>query len=70
MYQREKNTIDGPTAKWLHAGVHNSMGHIPRVHNQNVHKRIARKVQIQLTDNEDLNRWLAHMVVQSDLNDM
>jgi len=53
----EKNTIDGPTARQLHIGIHNSMDHTPEVHNQSIHKRIMCKIQIQLIDDEDLNKF-------------
>jgi len=35
-----------------------------------MHKRITHKIQIQLINDEDLNRWLAHTALPSDSNDI
>ena len=52
----EKNTIDGPTAQRLYAGLQNSTDHTPDYITKIVHKRITHKLQIQLIDNENLHR--------------
>ena len=70
MPAREKITMDGPTTQRPHAGVPNSTGHTPRVLSQAYKKINAQAYNYQNLQTMTPHRWLAHMALQSDLNNM